>query len=296
MGVGIHGEPGRRRVKLAPRRRHRRRDGRAPSPATSAGSGDALLLVNGFGGTPADGALPHVPRRADAAREARLRASAARWSATTSPRWRWRAARSPSRCSTTRWRNSGTPVHTAALRWGTYAARRNPPPRSGGGGPEGGGGGVRAATWQIATPRSSAAPPPPLRGPPPPLRGGGFAEGSCRQGRRAGCQELAILLVGFLDPLQMRLPLIEVNAGLPGRRPDDRPSTRGPLGKPDGDFVASRRAFDAREPASGLGRIEHPDGGCAATVRRHLDKLVRRDAESFSAVLDVAGQLRAGTA
>ena len=53
MGVGIHGEPGRRRVKLAGadaiademiggnRRRPR------------AEAGDAILLVNGFGGTPA---------------------------------------------------------------------------------------------------------------------------------------------------------------------------------------------------------------------------------------------------
>ena len=54
MGVGIHGEPGRRRVQAAVGRRHRRRDGAAPSSATSAPSAgsEALLLVNGFGGTP----------------------------------------------------------------------------------------------------------------------------------------------------------------------------------------------------------------------------------------------------
>ena len=55
MGVGIHGEPGRRRVKLQAGRRHRRGDARARSPATSPppAGGEVLLLVNGFGGTPA---------------------------------------------------------------------------------------------------------------------------------------------------------------------------------------------------------------------------------------------------
>ncbi len=54
MGVGIHGEPGRRRVKLSPAdaiaeemvRGHRRRSRRSAK-------GTALLFVNGFGGTPA---------------------------------------------------------------------------------------------------------------------------------------------------------------------------------------------------------------------------------------------------
>ena len=51
MGVGIHGEPGRRRVKLAPA------DAIADEMVAAvagdlAESGDAILLVNGFGGTP----------------------------------------------------------------------------------------------------------------------------------------------------------------------------------------------------------------------------------------------------
>lgn len=51
MGVGIHGEPGRRRVKLAPA------DAIADEMVAAitgdlGGTGDALLLVNGFGGTP----------------------------------------------------------------------------------------------------------------------------------------------------------------------------------------------------------------------------------------------------
>jgi dihydroxyacetone kinase-like protein len=51
MGVGIHGEPGRRRVRLASA------DAIADEMVTAIagdlpGNGDALLLVNGFGGTP----------------------------------------------------------------------------------------------------------------------------------------------------------------------------------------------------------------------------------------------------
>jgi dihydroxyacetone kinase-like protein len=51
MGVGIHGEPGRRRVRLASA------DAIADEMVAAiagdlAGKGDALLLVNGFGGTP----------------------------------------------------------------------------------------------------------------------------------------------------------------------------------------------------------------------------------------------------
>jgi len=52
MGVGIHGEPGRRRVKLASA------DAIADEMVAAItgdlnGAGDAILLVNGFGGTPA---------------------------------------------------------------------------------------------------------------------------------------------------------------------------------------------------------------------------------------------------
>jgi dihydroxyacetone kinase-like protein len=54
LGVGIHGEPGRRRVKLASANEIAEEmvgaivKDLAPSPGA-----DALLLVNGFGGTPA---------------------------------------------------------------------------------------------------------------------------------------------------------------------------------------------------------------------------------------------------
>jgi dihydroxyacetone kinase-like protein len=51
MGVGIHGEPGRRRVKLAPA--DAIADEMVGAITGDLGrSGDAILLVNGFGGTP----------------------------------------------------------------------------------------------------------------------------------------------------------------------------------------------------------------------------------------------------
>ncbi|MDB5362475.1 MAG: dhaK [Rhodospirillales bacterium] len=54
MGVGIHGEPGRRRVKLAPAQTLA--DEMVSAILSDLGSvsgGEAILLVNGFGGTPA---------------------------------------------------------------------------------------------------------------------------------------------------------------------------------------------------------------------------------------------------
>ena len=96
MGVGIHGEPGRRRVKLQPA------DAIADEMLTAitadlaapAGS-EVLLLVNGFGGTPS----MELYLMYDAARRV-LEAQGpegqlARWSATTAPRSTWPAARSP---------------------------------------------------------------------------------------------------------------------------------------------------------------------------------------------------------
>ncbi|MCX5494189.1 dihydroxyacetone kinase subunit DhaK [Kaistia dalseonensis] len=51
MGVGIHGEPGRRRVKLEPASQIA--DEMVAAIASELpGTGDAILLVNGFGGTP----------------------------------------------------------------------------------------------------------------------------------------------------------------------------------------------------------------------------------------------------
>ena len=53
MGVGIHGEPGRRRVPLAPANAIvEEMVGAIAGDLGDAIRGDALLLVNGFGGTP----------------------------------------------------------------------------------------------------------------------------------------------------------------------------------------------------------------------------------------------------
>ncbi|HTT14113.1 MAG TPA: dihydroxyacetone kinase subunit DhaK [Burkholderiaceae bacterium] len=53
FGVGIHGEPGRRRVPLAPARDIARQLAEAIGSDFGAARGACLLLVNGFGGTPA---------------------------------------------------------------------------------------------------------------------------------------------------------------------------------------------------------------------------------------------------
>jgi phosphoenolpyruvate---glycerone phosphotransferase subunit DhaK len=53
MGVGIHGEPGRRRVKLKPAREIAEEMVGAIVGDFEKPGGDALLFVNGFGGTPA---------------------------------------------------------------------------------------------------------------------------------------------------------------------------------------------------------------------------------------------------
>ena len=54
MGVGIHGEPGRRRVALAPADEIAgEMMGAILGDLGAAASGNVLLLVNGFGGTPA---------------------------------------------------------------------------------------------------------------------------------------------------------------------------------------------------------------------------------------------------
>src|SRR5262245_12237502 len=54
MGVGIHGEPGRRRVKLQPARAIAEEMVAAIAAELKPAPGSpALLLVNGFGGTPA---------------------------------------------------------------------------------------------------------------------------------------------------------------------------------------------------------------------------------------------------
>jgi phosphoenolpyruvate---glycerone phosphotransferase subunit DhaK len=52
FGVGIHGEPGRRRVPLAPAREIAQQMAEAISSDFGARRGACLLLVNGFGGTP----------------------------------------------------------------------------------------------------------------------------------------------------------------------------------------------------------------------------------------------------
>lgn len=117
MGVGIHGEPGRRRVKLAPA------DAIADEMVAAIagdlpGSGEALLLVNGFGGTPAMELylMYHA---------ARTRLEARGFTVARSLVGNYVTSLEMAGCSITvsllddeARRLWDAPVHTAALRWG----------------------------------------------------------------------------------------------------------------------------------------------------------------------------------
>ncbi len=141
MGVGIHGEPGRRRVAL--RTANEIAEEMVAAIAGDLGAkGDALALRQRLRRHAGDGALPHVSRRRGAAGEARHQAGASLVAA-MSPRSTWRAARSPSPCWMTQSPRDGmrpsTPLPCAgACRTsggrGGWRARRPPPvaPRSSG--------------------------------------------------------------------------------------------------------------------------------------------------------------------
>ena len=118
MGVGIHGEPGRRRVKLAPP--DAIADDMVGAIAADLGrSGDAILLVNGFGGTPAMELylIYHA---------ARMRLEQRGFAVRRSLVGNYVTSLEMAGCSITvslidealtkLW---DAPVHTAALRWGT---------------------------------------------------------------------------------------------------------------------------------------------------------------------------------
>jgi dihydroxyacetone kinase-like protein len=117
MGVGIHGEPGRRRVKLASA------DAIADEMTTAicgelGDSGDALLLLNGFGGTPTMElyVMYHAARTLLEKRGIRVRRSLV---------GNYVTSLEMAGCSVTvsllddeTARLWDAPVHTAALRWG----------------------------------------------------------------------------------------------------------------------------------------------------------------------------------
>ena len=90
-GVGIHGEPGRRRTPFQPAGAIvEELIGADPEgPAARARAQEVLLLVNGLGGTPLmELYLLYQLAASDCAAPAWCRC--ARWSATTRPRWKWR--------------------------------------------------------------------------------------------------------------------------------------------------------------------------------------------------------------
>ena len=119
MGVGIHGEPGRRRVSLMPASEIAgEMVGAILEDFGAAASGDCLLLVNGFGATPAMELYLMY-------REARTRLEGRGLSITRSLVGNYVTSLDMAGCSITvtllddeiagYW---DAPVHTAALRWG----------------------------------------------------------------------------------------------------------------------------------------------------------------------------------
>ena len=95
FGVGIHGEPGRRRDRLAPGRRHRRGDLHGNRRRSRCGrQGQGAAVRQRLRRHAADGALSDVQQRAADLSRGRASRSSARWSAPTSPRSTWPAARS----------------------------------------------------------------------------------------------------------------------------------------------------------------------------------------------------------
>ena len=96
IGIGIHGEPGRRREKLAPADDIGRMLVEPIVDDLGLERGERVLaFVNGMGGTPLIElylAYNSVAKVLDEAASS----STARSSATTSPAWRWPASRSPS--------------------------------------------------------------------------------------------------------------------------------------------------------------------------------------------------------
>ncbi len=119
MGVGIHGEPGRRRVKLASAAAIVEEMMQAIMGDLAPAKGDdVLLLVNGFGATP----LMELYLVYD---EARSRAEAAGLKVTRSLVGNWCTSLDMAGCSLTLTRLDAeltslwdAPVHTPALRWG----------------------------------------------------------------------------------------------------------------------------------------------------------------------------------
>ena len=96
MGVGIHGEPGRRRAKLKPANDIIDELLEAVVADLPYESGDRVaLMINGLGGTPISELYLLYGRAHQQLADRGHHRSAAATSASTAPRWTWRAPRSP---------------------------------------------------------------------------------------------------------------------------------------------------------------------------------------------------------
>ena len=94
LGIGIHGEPGRRRVRLASAREIAEQLLEPILADLDFTSGPVIVMLNGMGGTPLLELYLMYGEVAKIIDKTGSR-SLAIWSETTSPRWRWPAARSP---------------------------------------------------------------------------------------------------------------------------------------------------------------------------------------------------------
>ena len=94
LGIGIHGEPGRRRAPMGTARRSPKSWSRRSSATSSRRAGaNVLVFVNGMGGTPLLELYLLYAEVEQAAARGPAAPRAARWWAATSPRWRWPAHR-----------------------------------------------------------------------------------------------------------------------------------------------------------------------------------------------------------
>ena len=120
MGVGIHGEPGRRRVALKPADAIAKEMVDAISAIwAEQARGEAILLVNGFGGTPLMELYLMYHAAHEAARRRRRARRALAGRQLRDLAGHGRLLDHGDACSTDELKRLwDAPVHTAALRWG----------------------------------------------------------------------------------------------------------------------------------------------------------------------------------
>ena len=114
VGIGIHGEPGRRRARCAPPTRSSTRSARRSPSDLPFKRGDRVGADDQRPGRHTDQrAVPALPAGGQGLRGTRPRASAAATSATTARRWRWRVLADAGAGSTPNWSGCSPPRRTS---------------------------------------------------------------------------------------------------------------------------------------------------------------------------------------